>query len=146
MIEKWTDEQALISLAIGLGVLFVELSALLSTLFACTKTKNLKKKHASAFTSTQTLSPFREDDFGEFVFISMYLYLSFTLSLCINLRLLLIKQAGPELGFGDAYETSRSASFRSILMKLGEIIVLHKRHLEPTEFLNIFYIMGVTPC
>ncbi|XP_033217935.1 tetraspanin-17-like [Belonocnema kinseyi] len=66
IIEKWTNEQALILLAIGLGVLFLELSVLLSTLFACSRTKKSKEKHASAFTPTKTLIPFSgsEHDFG----------------------------------------------------------------------------------
>ncbi|XP_031780925.1 CD82 antigen [Nasonia vitripennis] len=67
MIESWVQDQALIMLAIGLGVVLIELCALLSTLLACSrlkKQKHRKKKQAqtSTFTSTQTLSPFNEND------------------------------------------------------------------------------------
>lgn len=77
MIEKWTNEQTLILLAIVLGVLIVELSALLSTMVACSRTKKSKKKHASAFTSAQTLSPFSESEheFGKFYNIFSLLFL-----------------------------------------------------------------------
>ncbi|XP_047343263.1 tetraspanin-7-like isoform X3 [Vespa velutina] len=62
MIEKWTQEQALILLAIGLSIIFVEVSVLLSTFFACSKNNKRKKSQTSTFTSTQTLSPFNEND------------------------------------------------------------------------------------
>lgn len=68
MIEKWTDEQELILIVIVLGLMFIELCALSSTLFACCRTKKSKKSHTSAFTSTQTLSPFNESEheFGKY--------------------------------------------------------------------------------
>ncbi|XP_043497523.1 CD82 antigen-like [Polistes fuscatus] len=62
MIERWTQEQALILLAIGLSIIFVEVSVLLSTFFACSKNNKRKKSQTSTFTSTQTLSPFNEND------------------------------------------------------------------------------------
>ena len=62
MIEKWTQDQALILLAVGLAVVLIELSALLSTFLACSKISTKKKTQASTFTSTQTLSPFSETD------------------------------------------------------------------------------------
>ncbi|KAF7407704.1 hypothetical protein HZH66_002241 [Vespula vulgaris] len=62
MIERWTQEQALILLAIGLSIIFVEVSVLLSTFFACSKNSKRKKSQTSTFTSTQTLSPFSEND------------------------------------------------------------------------------------
>ncbi|KAL2725674.1 Tetraspanin-11 [Vespula squamosa] len=62
MIERWTQEQALILLAIGLSIIFVEVSVLLSTFFACSKNSKRKKSQTSTFTSTQTLSPFTEND------------------------------------------------------------------------------------
>lgn len=60
-IENWTDEQELILITTVLGLMFIELCALSSTLFACLKSKK-SKKHPSAFTSTQTLSPFSESE------------------------------------------------------------------------------------
>lgn len=71
MLEKWTQDQALILLVIGLAIIFVEVSALLSTFFACSKGTKRTKSQASTFTSTQTLSPFNESDhdFGK-VFLS----------------------------------------------------------------------------
>lgn len=62
MLEKWTQDQALILLVIGLAIIFVEVSALLSTFFACSKGTKRTKSQASTFTSTQTLSPFNESD------------------------------------------------------------------------------------
>lgn len=62
MLEKWTQDQALILLVIGLTIIFVEVSALLSTFFACSKGTKRTKSQASTFTSTQTLSPFNESD------------------------------------------------------------------------------------
>ncbi|KAK9296697.1 hypothetical protein QLX08_009369 [Tetragonisca angustula] len=62
MLEKWTQEQALILLTIGLAVIFVEVGALLSTFFVCSKSSKRAKSQASTFTSTQTLSPFSESD------------------------------------------------------------------------------------
>ena len=62
MLEKWTQEQALILLTIGLAVIFVEIGALLSTFFVCSKSSKRAKSQASTFTSTQTLSPFSESD------------------------------------------------------------------------------------
>ena len=72
MLEKWTQEQALILLTIGLAVIFVEVGALLSTFFVCSKSSKRAKSQASTFTSTQTLSPFSESDhdFGKKVFPS----------------------------------------------------------------------------
>lgn len=66
MLEKWTQDQALILLVIGLAIIFVEVSALLSTFLACSKGTKRAKSQASTFTSTQTLSPFNESehDFG----------------------------------------------------------------------------------
>lgn len=70
MIEKWSQEQALILLAIGLAVMLIEISVLVSTLSACSKIKKKRKSHASAFTSTQTLNPFQEmeHDYGKVKF------------------------------------------------------------------------------
>ncbi|XP_015595053.1 tetraspanin-9 [Cephus cinctus] len=63
MIEKWAQDQALTLLGIGLMIIIVEISALLSTLFACSKiSKNKSVAQPSTFTSTQTLSPFNELD------------------------------------------------------------------------------------
>ncbi|CAL7945184.1 unnamed protein product [Xylocopa violacea] len=62
MLEKWTQDQALILLTVGLAVIFVEVGALLSTFFACSKGSKRAKSQASTFTSTQTLSPFSESD------------------------------------------------------------------------------------
>ncbi|XP_026669391.1 CD82 antigen-like isoform X1 [Ceratina calcarata] len=62
MLEKWTQEQALILLTVGLTVIFVEVGALLSTFFACSRTNKRAKSQTSTFTSTQTLSPFSESD------------------------------------------------------------------------------------
>ncbi|EGI64890.1 CD63 antigen [Acromyrmex echinatior] len=50
-IEKWTQDQALILLAIVLVVMFVEVHD-----------NRRSKSQASTFTSTQTLSPFSEND------------------------------------------------------------------------------------
>lgn len=61
-IEKWTDEQELILITIVLGLVFIEICALSSTLFACLRTKKTKTNHTSAFTSTQALSPFSESE------------------------------------------------------------------------------------
>lgn len=61
-IEKWTQDQALILLAIILAVMFVEVTALLSILLACSRGNRRSKSQASTFTSTQTLSPFTESD------------------------------------------------------------------------------------
>lgn len=61
-IEKWTQDQALILLAIVLAVMFVEVTALLSILLACSRGNRRSKSQASTFTSTQTLSPFTESD------------------------------------------------------------------------------------
>lgn len=62
MIEKWTQEQALILLAVGLAVIVIEISALVSTFLACSKISSEKKCHSSTFTSTQALGPFNETD------------------------------------------------------------------------------------
>ncbi|XP_076227827.1 CD151 antigen isoform X1 [Nomia melanderi] len=62
MLEKWTQDQALILLSVGLAVIFVEVGALLSTFFACSRGGRRAKSRASTFTSTQTLSPFSESD------------------------------------------------------------------------------------
>ncbi|XP_044012439.1 tetraspanin-11-like [Aphidius gifuensis] len=64
MIEKWTQDQALLFLGILLVLMLIEISALLSTVLACTKTSSKKKTKQSNFTSTQTLtrSPFSEID------------------------------------------------------------------------------------
>lgn len=64
MIEKWTQDQALLFLGIALVLMLIEISALLSTVLACTKTSSKKKTKQSNFTSTQTLtrSPFSEID------------------------------------------------------------------------------------
>lgn len=62
MLEKWTQDQALIFLTVGLAVIFVEVGALLSTFFACSRGSRKAKSRASTFTSTQTLSPFSESD------------------------------------------------------------------------------------
>ncbi|KAG5315074.1 CD63 protein, partial [Acromyrmex insinuator] len=61
-IEKWTQDQALILLAIVLVVMFVEVTTLLSILLACSHDNRRSKSQASTFTSTQTLSPFSEND------------------------------------------------------------------------------------
>ncbi|XP_029173469.1 uncharacterized protein LOC114942301 [Nylanderia fulva] len=61
-IEKWTQDQALILLAIILAVMFVEVTTLLSILFACSRGNRRSKSQASTFTSTQTLSPFTESE------------------------------------------------------------------------------------
>lgn len=75
MIERWTQEQALILLAIGLSIIFVEVSVLLSTFFACSKNSKRKKSQTSTFTSTQTLSPFNENDhdFGNKIYTFLVL-------------------------------------------------------------------------
>ncbi|XP_012279594.1 tetraspanin-17 [Orussus abietinus] len=66
MIEKWTQDQAMIFLGVTLGVILVEIGALLSIVLVCTKATSKKKSQPSTFTSTQTLSPFgeSEQDFG----------------------------------------------------------------------------------
>lgn len=62
-IEKWTQDQALIMLAVILGIMFVEVTALFSIFLACTRGRNRRSKsQASTFTSTQTLSPFAESE------------------------------------------------------------------------------------
>ncbi|XP_012062430.1 PREDICTED: tetraspanin-9 [Atta cephalotes] len=61
-IEKWTQDQTLILLAIVLVVMFVEVMTLLSILLACSRDNRKSKSQASTFTSTQTLSPFNEND------------------------------------------------------------------------------------
>ncbi|XP_018353522.1 PREDICTED: uncharacterized protein LOC108755165 [Trachymyrmex septentrionalis] len=61
-IEKWTQDQALILLAIVLVVMFVEVTTLLSILLVCSRDNRRSKSQASTFTSTQTLSPFSEND------------------------------------------------------------------------------------
>ncbi|XP_012215906.1 CD151 antigen [Linepithema humile] len=62
-IEKWTQDQALIMLAIILGIMVVEVTALFSIFFACSRERNRRSKsQASTFTSTQTLSPFTESE------------------------------------------------------------------------------------
>lgn len=67
MLEKWTQDQALILLTVGLTVIFVEVGAVLSTFLVCSRSNKRTKSQASTFTSTQTLSPFSESDhdFGE---------------------------------------------------------------------------------
>ncbi|XP_012255719.1 CD82 antigen-like [Athalia rosae] len=62
LIEKWTQDQALILLGVGLAVVLVELCALLSTLLACSKLQKENQPQPSTFTSTQTLGPFNEAD------------------------------------------------------------------------------------
>lgn len=62
MLEKWTQDQALILLTVGLAMIFVEVGALLSTFLACSRGNRRSKSQASTFTSTQTLSPFSESD------------------------------------------------------------------------------------
>ncbi|XP_076380569.1 uncharacterized protein LOC117228360 isoform X4 [Megalopta genalis] len=62
MLEKWTQDQALILLTVGLAVIFVEVGALLTTFLACSRGHKRAKSRASTFTSTQTLSPFSESD------------------------------------------------------------------------------------
>lgn len=79
MLEKWTQDQALILLVIGLAIIFVEVSALLSTFLACSKGTKRAKSQASTFTSTQTLSPFNESehDFGNkfsFLFYPIFFF------------------------------------------------------------------------
>ncbi|XP_011632681.1 tetraspanin-9 [Pogonomyrmex barbatus] len=61
-IEKWTQDQALILLGIVLAIMFVEVTALLSILLACSRENKRSKSQTSTFTSTQTLSPFAESD------------------------------------------------------------------------------------
>uniref|UniRef100_A0A0C9R1H1 TSPAN11 protein n=1 Tax=Fopius arisanus TaxID=64838 RepID=A0A0C9R1H1_9HYME len=56
MIEKWTQDQALIFLGIGLIVMLIEMSALLSTILSWSKSKPKRRKNLSTFTSTQTLT------------------------------------------------------------------------------------------
>ncbi|XP_063989247.1 tetraspanin-11-like [Diachasmimorpha longicaudata] len=56
MIEKWTQDQALIFLVIGLIVMLIEISALLSTILAWSKSSPKRKTNLSTFTSTQTLT------------------------------------------------------------------------------------------
>lgn len=72
MIEKWTQDQAILFLGVALVLMLIEIGALLSTLLACTKSSPKKKsqnQQPSNFTSTQTLtrSPFMEmdHDYGE---------------------------------------------------------------------------------
>lgn len=83
MLEKWTQDQALILLTVGLAVIFVEVGALLSTFFACSRGNRRAKSQASTFTSTQTLSPFSESDhdFGEGI---LFLFSSLTRQLSIK--------------------------------------------------------------
>jgi hypothetical protein len=71
------QDQALILLIIILAVMFVEVSALLSILLACSRGKRKNKPQMSIFTSTQTLSPFESDhDFSkEFRFETKPLFL-----------------------------------------------------------------------
>jgi len=60
------QDQALILLIIILAVMFVEVSALLSILLACSRGKRKNQPQMSIFTSTQTLSPFESDhDFSK---------------------------------------------------------------------------------
>ncbi|KYN03969.1 hypothetical protein ALC62_05173, partial [Cyphomyrmex costatus] len=61
-IEKWTQDQALILLVIVLVIMFVEVTTLFSILLACSRKNRRSKSQTSTFTSTQTLSPFTEND------------------------------------------------------------------------------------
>ncbi|XP_015117226.1 tetraspanin-11-like [Diachasma alloeum] len=56
MIEKWTQDQALIFLVMGLIVMLIEISALVSTILAWSKSNPKRKTNLSTFTSTQTLT------------------------------------------------------------------------------------------
>ncbi|XP_046748183.1 CD82 antigen [Diprion similis] len=61
-LEKWTQDQALILLGVGLAVVLVELCALLSTFFACSKLRKEDKPQPSTYTSTRALGTFNEAD------------------------------------------------------------------------------------